>query len=514
MMATPDKAPVVLGQLLPHQALAPHIADTAVGGLALDSRRVSAGDLFLAVCGTLRDGREFIPQALSNGCSAVLAEAVEFDELYPVEGTVVRDLAKAGIPLVLVENLQQQVSAIAARYYGEPGSAMDIVGITGTNGKTTCASLVAQIAARLQGRAGLIGTLGWGMASDTGLELKDTGMTTPDAVRLQAILAQLRDRKVSTLAMEVSSHSLDQGRVTAAGINCGVFTNLSRDHLDYHGSEANYAAAKARLFALGSLERAVVNIDDTFGARLYAGLAPDLNSVSYGLSAQAMVRASNISLTAAGVAFDLASPWGEAEVHSGLLGEFNVLNLLAAISVFCSGGVALNDILAAVADLVPVPGRMEVLTAPDKAAVVVDYAHTPDALAKALGALRQHCRGTLWCVFGCGGDRDAGKRPQMGSIAAQLADRIIVTSDNPRSESPRAIVEQILAGMTDSDKADVEVDRRAAIEKAVADAAPDDWVLIAGKGHETYQQIGDSKHPFSDVAVASAALGLPGEGSR
>ena len=495
-------AAIELGQLLPPERVPEVFRDLTVTGLALDSRRVSAGDLFLAVRGWQDDGRAHIPQALTGNCAAVVAEARGI-ERFEAECAAV---AKAGIPLILMADLQSLVSPIAANFYGHPGRQLDVIGVTGTNGKTTCAMLLARMAHLLGWRAGLIGTLGCGIVADGEADLVDTGMTTPDAVSLQRSLARLRAESVNFVAMEVSSHGLEQGRVSAVGIDCALYTNLSRDHLDYHGSEQRYAEAKARLFTQPGLNQAVINVDDAWGAAILSALPRHLRTVSYGLGATAQVRAENIRAGADGLRFRLCSPWGDAEVESRLLGEFNVYNLLALIATFCLRGTALARVVGLIPRLEPVPGRMEMLVRPGAPRVVVDYAHTPDALEKALHSLRGHCQGRLWCVFGCGGDRDQGKRPQMGAVAESLADRILVTSDNPRREEPQAIIDQILVGMTELKHVRVLADRKEAIDTAIADANEEDCILIAGKGHENYQETGGRRLPFSDLDAASAAL--------
>ncbi len=508
MPATPLKPTISLWALLPEALRRRGHRDVAISGLTQDSRAVVPGCLFLALRGLRSDGRGFIPQAIAGGCAAVIAEARDFATLYPADGTVVRAVQRAGIPLVLVDDLDRELSAIAARYYGEPGAALTLFGVTGTNGKTTCASLIAQLTSLLDGDCGLIGTLGQGVASRGQLTLTETGMTTPDAVSLQAILADLRNRGIASAAMEVSSHSLSQHRVEAAGIDCAIFTNLSRDHLDYHGDEASYGAAKARLFALPGVRIAIVNGDDPFGAGLLDNLPPHLEGYSYGFGDTADIRATGLQLSATGMTFNLSSPWGCGTVNSGLLGQFNALNLLAAVAALCASGAELREVLAAVPSLTPVPGRMEVVDGGHGPRVVIDYAHTPDALEKALVSLGAHCGGDLWCVFGCGGDRDAGKRPLMAAVAERGADHLVITSDNPRSEAPEAIIADIVAGLDHPHRVLVLADRRAAIVAAVTRAAVGDTVLIAGKGHENYQQLGAEKLPFSDRDEAALALAM------
>ncbi|KJS08627.1 MAG: hypothetical protein VR73_05055 [Gammaproteobacteria bacterium BRH_c0] len=493
-----------LAQLLPGNPAA-QAADVAVSGICLDSRRCGRGDLFLAVKGRSQDGREHIGVAIAAGCAAVVAEADGFDAVCAglVDGQ--------RVPVIALSQLDQQLSAIAARFYGEPATRLHTTAITGTNGKTTCSYLLGQLFNLLGTRTGIIGTLGYGIigadkAENGGSGFTATGMTTPDAVETQAILADFVDRGVQALTMEVSSHSLDQHRVAALSFVAAIFTNLSRDHLDYHGSLEAYGAAKARLFAWPDLGFAIINRDDDFGAQLLTELPSRIKGISYGLDAGADVRASDIVYSPEGINAQVTTLWGSGQLHSPLLGEFNLANLLAVIAAACAQGHNLAAVLAVLPQLKAVPGRMEQLAIAEAPQVVVDYAHTPDALAKALQALRQHCTGKLWCVFGCGGDRDTGKRPQMGAIAAQLADQVVVTSDNPRSEDPQAIIADILAGIADLQTVRVEADRRAAIRLAIAAANPGDTVLIAGKGHEDYQLIGGTSLPFSDVAEARLAL--------
>lgn len=482
--------------------------DVTVTGIAMDSRRVRPGDLFLAVPGLRHDGRDHAAAAMAAGCVAVVSEA-EALERFPA-------LCSAPVPVVAVQGLTQHLSTLAGRFYGDPSGQMAVIGVTGTNGKTTCTWLLAQLFALAGKPAGVVGTLGYGRVGATGETFADTGMTTPDPVLTQQVLATLRDDNVEMVAMEVSSHSLDQHRVDGVHFETAVFTNLSRDHLDYHGDVDSYGAAKARLFTLPGLRRAVINLDDDFGRQLYRQLPPGMQAITCGLHQPADLTASAVHYSTGGIAARVHTPWGDGDLQTALLGEFNLANLLAVIAAACSTGLSLEAVLRSLPDLRPVPGRMEVVTVEsvDQPLVVVDYAHTPDALDNALRALRQHCTGQLWCVFGCGGDRDAGKRPLMGAIAAQQADRVVITSDNPRSENPDAIIDQILAGSGDGDQVMVEPDRGAAIRLAVARASVGDTVLIAGKGHEDFQQVGIQRLPFSDVAEARLALRETRGGAR
>jgi UDP-N-acetylmuramoyl-L-alanyl-D-glutamate--2,6-diaminopimelate ligase len=403
-----------------------------------------------------------------------------------------------------IEDLRQHLGAIAARFYGGPSASMTVIGVTGTNGKTSTVQMLAGALDRLGQRAGSIGTLGVGLAGD----LKAAERTTPDVITVHAELAALRAAGASHVAMEVSSHALDQQRVDAVQFDLAVFTNLTRDHLDYHGSMQAYGEAKARLFAWPGLRAAVLNIDDAFGRTLAARLVDRVPVISTGVeTAEANVRASSVEASAAGLSFHLHTPWGEADVASPLLGRFNVANLLAVAA--CLGALRQDfaDIVEALEHLAPVPGRMSRLGGHGgQPLLVVDYAHTPDALEQALASLREHCAGCLICVFGCGGERDTGKRPAMAAIAERLADRVIVTDDNPRGEDGDAIVAAIMQGFARADRVHVERDRARAIARALNDADARDVVLVAGKGHEIYQDIAGERRPFDDLAVARHAM--------
>ncbi|HRQ66430.1 MAG TPA: UDP-N-acetylmuramoyl-L-alanyl-D-glutamate--2,6-diaminopimelate ligase, partial [Xanthomonadaceae bacterium] len=373
---------------------------------------------------------------------------------------------------------------------------------TGTNGKTSTVQLLAQALAALGQRPATIGTLGAGMhgAVESGQH------TTPDVLSVHAMLARFRDAGASHVAMEVSSHALDQGRVDGVRFAAAVFTNLSRDHLDYHGDMRGYAAAKARLFAWPGLRHAVLNLDDEEGRLLRTVLPAGVRALGYGFAADADVRASDLSLSLDGIAFDVATPWGRGRVESRLLGAFNAHNLLAVITVLGALGHSLEDVLVLMRQLQPVHGRMNRIGGDGRPLVVVDYAHTPDALEKALGSLRSHGGGRLLCVFGCGGERDRGKRPEMGRIAEDLADAIWITDDNPRGEDGDAIVAEVLNGLAHPARAVVERDRARAIAQAVAGAGSADIVLIAGKGHEAWQEAGGRRLPFDDLEHARRAL--------
>ncbi|WP_233840978.1 UDP-N-acetylmuramoyl-L-alanyl-D-glutamate--2,6-diaminopimelate ligase [Dyella sp. 2HG41-7] len=486
------------GQRLDH--LLQGIAETnfvgpmLVSGLALDSRQVRSGDAFFALRGTRGHGIEFVRGAVQRGASVILAEAPQ-----PV------DLEDPGVPVLWIDGLHTFVGEIAARFFGRPSESMCVIGVTGTNGKTSTVQLLAQALEKLGHRAATIGTLGAGLHG----QLREGDRTTPDAIAVQQLFAEFHRDGATHVAMEVSSHALEQGRVAATAFKVAAFTNLTRDHLDYHGSMEAYGAAKARLFAWSGLKAAVINVDDAFGRELIGTLAPGVRALRMSSAghAGADITACDVETSAEGVAFKLRTPWGEKQVRSHLLGRFNVANLLTVIGCLGALGESFERIVDAIETLQPVNGRMNRIGGlHGLPLVVVDYAHTPDALEQALTALRAHCDARLICVFGCGGERDAGKRPQMGEIAERLADVAIVTDDNPRGEDGDAIVAQILAGMSSPQTATVQRDREVAIRAAIAMARTGDVVLIAGKGHETYQEGASGKRAFDDMAVARTVL--------
>ena len=491
MMALSQSPAITLVDLLKDFMDTSGCPSVSVTGVALDSRLVVPGDLFIAVKGTQTDGAQYIAQAIEKGAVAILLE----------QNMVSADWA---VPVIALPELSEYVSDIAGVFYGQPSQQMPVTAITGTNGKTTCSQLLAQLFELLGESSGFIGTLGYGL-SGNGLNTKDTGLTTPDAVSVQRILAELKDAGAKRIAMEVSSHSLVQRRIAGLQIDTAVFTNLTRDHLDYHGNLNSYAAAKARLFAMAGLKNAVINIDDNVGRLILVNLDPLVNGISYSVeNHSADIHCDRISISASGIDAEVVTPWGRGQLKSSLLGKFNLANLLAVIGAAGMQGFALDKILQAAASLTAVSGRMELVDANVLPVVVIDYAHTPDALEKALQALRNHCQGELWVVFGCGGDRDIGKRAEMGKVADHRADNIVVTSDNPRTESPEKIIDQVLLGITRD--VSVVVDRRDAIRTAIKDAQPNDVILIAGKGHEDYQILGAQRLPFSDQAEARLAL--------
>ncbi|MEJ2416925.1 MAG: UDP-N-acetylmuramoyl-L-alanyl-D-glutamate--2,6-diaminopimelate ligase [Exilibacterium sp.] len=479
------------------------IAEIPVSGLSLDSRRVNEGDVFVALRGTKVDGRQFIPEAIAAGACAVLTEA---------DDSKIQLTRTMGCPVVAISHLAHRLSALAGCFYKWPARRMRVKGVTGTNGKTTCSHLLAQFYSHLGVGGATLGTLGYGLATDKALT--ETGLTTPDAIETQRILACLLERGAGVVAMEVSSHSLDQGRVAGIEFDTAVFTNLSRDHLDYHGDMENYARAKRALFEMPGLQRAVINIDDPVGEKIHGQIRLP-QRCSYAVTrSDADVGVKDVRYTDSGIQALVVSPWGEGQLRSCLLGVFNLSNLLAVIATVCAQGCGVNDfenVLQLAARLQPVSGRMDRLLSPSDITVVIDYAHTPDALQQSLVALQKHLqgqrhRGKLWCVFGCGGDRDRGKRPLMGEIAEKYADTLVVTSDNPRCEEPGRIIEDILTGIKHPTGIDIEVDRAEAIAGAIAMAAPGDCLLIAGKGHENYQQVGNQRLTFCDKEQALRAL--------
>ncbi|HEY0941670.1 MAG TPA: UDP-N-acetylmuramoyl-L-alanyl-D-glutamate--2,6-diaminopimelate ligase [Steroidobacter sp.] len=478
--------------------------------LSSDSRSVSHGDVFIAFPGAASDGRKYIAQAIEAGAKAVVHEAANFtwDPQWHV-------------PHVAVQGLKAMSGALACAYYGQPDRAMFSVGVTGTNGKTSCTQWIGKALSRLGMPSAVIGTLGVGLyRSGNHGGFSTTGFTTPDAVLLQRKLAQLRNIGAQALAIEASSIGLEQGRMDGMHFDVAVFTNLTRDHLDYHGSMEAYEASKRILFDWPGLKHAVINLDDDAGLRMIAHLQetrPALPITGYTVAGRRasgvqILRADDIRSSHGGTVFRLETPAASAQVKTQLVGQFNVSNVLGVIGVLLAKGTELKAAIDAAESLTAVPGRMEQLGGQEAPLVVIDYAHTPDALDKTLWALRQVAQqraGQLWCVFGCGGDRDPGKRPQMGKVA-QAADHIIVTSDNPRSEEPASILAQIVEGIDAERLAknapQVIEDRAAAILWAIRHAGRNDVVLLAGKGHEPYQEIKGKKLPFLDADHAALAL--------
>ena len=491
MPAESTKLRANLQQLLRGIAEAPALA---VHDIASDSRRLVSGDVFFAVQGDTSHGLDYADQALAAGVAAIVWD----------QDTGRPEQVPTTVPSIPVAGLAGHVGEIASRWFEFPSARLKVAGITGTNGKTTVAFLLAQSLSLLKQRAGYIGTLG---AGTDGLDAS-ADMTTPASIELHRRLAEFVASGATHAALEVSSHGIEQGRVDGVEFDAAVFTNLSRDHIDYHGDMQSYAETKARLFLDHEPQHCVINVDDKFGRALAARCKQDVVRVSAETDLTAD-GSSFLSVTAAtpgggGTRIALAGSWGNAELQLPLVGDFNVLNAACVLALLLRWGVALPEACRVLSRVEAPPGRMQRVAGSSGPDIYVDYAHTPAALEAALTALRPHTRGRLWCVFGCGGDRDQGKRPMMGETAARLADRQIVTSDNPRSEAPGKIIAEILAGMH-PDSIAIE-DRAAAIAYAIAQAADDDLLLIAGKGHETYQQVGVERLPFSDYAVAEALL--------
>lgn len=469
--------------------------DCQISCLTLDSRKVQKGDLFLAVKGTQIDGIQFIADAIAKDAVAVLKEAEFANEKI----TFLNE-----IPIVPIKELSQKISHIAGCFYRHPANQLEMIGITGTNGKTSCSHFLAQSLQGFNAACGIIGTLGSGFYG----KLQETGLTTPDAITLQKNLHDLLQQGARAVAMEVSSHSIDQGRINDIHFKIGIFTNLTQDHLDYHGDMATYAAVKRKFLASPQVEQVIINIDDPYGLKWAQELSTIKPVFTYGIQSgnTANVYAKNIHFSDKGIEAFIVSPWGEGELYLPLIGQFNLSNALATLTALCVLKVPLNNALKQMEKLYPVAGRMQLLHKPDKPLIVVDYAHTPDALEKVLQALRDHTEGELTCVFGCGGDRDQSKRPLMARVVEKFAKHIWVTSDNPRHESPTIIAEQILQGFTKPECVNVELDRSKAIQNSIQLARVGDCVLIAGKGAEHYQQIGDQKIPFDDVEKVKECL--------
>ncbi len=496
---TPKKK--YLNELLQGFTAAHLPAEIEIVGIASDSRLVQAGYLFLACQGAAEDRLEYVRAALEQG-----AIAVAIDETYATEA---QSLA-ADVPLIAINDLSLNLGFIAARFFDRPSAALALIGITGTNGKTTCSHLLAQCLDKHNQRCGIIGTMGYGFFDD----LLASANTTPGSIELQSRLYQLQHNSAKAVAMEVSSHGLAQNRTTGCHFSIAVFTNLTRDHLDYHGSMQAYGAAKLELFREPELDAAIINLDDAFAAEVIKAVSA--NAITVGVSLMAsqslntdyFIHGVILERSLAGTKFMVQSSWGEALFHTPLLGDYNVNNLLLVLGVVIQQGVSLDETLGSIATLHASKGRLESFGKQHQPLVIVDYAHTPDALEKVLQTLQAYAQGELWVLFGCGGERDAGKRSQMGKIAEHFADHVWLTSDNPRSESAENIVNDILAGISKPENIIIQPSRELAIAEIIAAAAANDIVLIAGKGHEEYQLIGNEILPFSDRAVVARTLGV------
>jgi len=478
--------------------------DVEVTGLSDDSRSVCAGDLFIAREGYRTSGSLYIEDALRAGAAAVV---VETGGKYSGANT--------GVPIIPVTGLKLKTGIIATRFYGDPSTEIPVVGVTGTNGKTTVSYIIARVLDSLRsGKSGLIGTLGFGQSGHLTTNLN----TTPGAIQLQHILRGMRDESINSIVMEVSSQGLDQGRVSGTRFHTAVFTNLTEEHLDYHGDMVTYASAKKQLFLTPGLKHAVINTDDPYGLQLSREVGDKLHVIEYGLEDKphgerrdheylsGVIIENNLDQ----LRLEISSPWGNGQIEIYAGGRFNAYNSLAGLAVLHILGVDFDRAMRELSFTFPIPGRIETFRGRGNFAVVVDYAHTPDALENVLHTLREVCKGRLVCVFGCGGDRDRDKRPRMGGIAAHYSDMVILTNDNPRSEQPEAIIDDILAGIENRDNVTVQPDRAEAITRAISCAQSGDIVLIAGKGHETYQEIGNHRFPFNDRQLVRNLLGEGG----
>ena len=486
-----------LSTLLQGIVAVPSVFDVTIHGLKTDSREVASGDAFIALSGAKTPADFYVDKAITAGATVILLETEQAGECAEHHGALI----------VPVAGLRGLVGRIADRFFEHPSQRLRLIGVTGTNGKTSVCQYVAQLLRETGTPCGILGTLGYGMPGS----LQPATHTTPDAVQVNRVLSRIVKQEGRAAVMEVSSHALDQGRVDNISMTGAVFTNLTRDHLDYHGSMEAYGAAKARLFEREELHFSVINFDDPFGRQLFEQLEGKCDRVRYSLhEAQTELWLREFRPTDDGFEAEVDGEWGRFVIAVPLMGSFNASNVLAAMATVLTLGVPVDRVQQAVGRLAPPPGRLERFDGANGVRVVVDYAHTADALANALAALRPHVDGELICVFGCGGDRDTGKRPDMAREAEKLADRVVVTDDNPRSEHPEAIARYILAGFSDSAKVTVIHDRAEAIQSAIRSATPNDLVLIAGKGHEAYQEIAGQKYPFSDAEQVRHNLKLNG----
>lgn len=471
-----------------------------IEGLSLDSRNIKEHFLFLAIKGGTVNGIEFINNAIEQGAAAILWDAdVEIDA---INVNWRKTAAGINVPIIAIKNLIQLSGELADRFYASPSEQISVCGITGTNGKTSCADFIAQMMS-FDAPCGVMGTLGSGLYPD----LKETGFTTPDAITCHHWLADISEH-AKFAVMEVSSHALIQGRVNGIHFDSAVFTNLSRDHLDFHGDMESYAQAKSKLFKSVGLKNAIVNVDDEAGRNIVEALDEDIRCIRYGLNKtyNPDVYGFDVQLDEHGLSMQVVTPWGEGKLMAPVIGDFNANNLLAVLSVMLLQNINFNESLQRLTSIKSVAGRMQRFGGDSSPLVIVDFAHTPDALEQALTSLRQHTHHDLWCVFGCGGDRDKGKRPLMGAIAENNADYVVLTNDNPRNESPESILDDIKSGITSLHDVTIEPDRQAAIHYAVMQAKAGDVILIAGKGHENYQLIGDKKYPFDDAEEVQQQL--------
>jgi UDP-N-acetylmuramoyl-L-alanyl-D-glutamate--2,6-diaminopimelate ligase len=471
------------------------IADMAISSVSMDSREIESGALFIATAKEAEQRQSHIRQAIEAGAKAVLIDDISSTAL-----------TQQAVQVITVNALESKISDIAARFYGHPSLAQTVIAVTGTNGKTSVTQFIAQCLEASGQACGVIGTLGCGRIET----LIETGMTTPNPVAMQAMLADFFEQSINIVVIEASSHALEQGRLNSVAIDVAVLTNLSRDHLDYHHDMASYANAKKRLFQFDSVKTAVINAQDNFGQSLIEEFEFEdtIHVMTYGQDSKTDIAANDANMTKQGVSFNLVKEALSAQINSSLLGLFNIDNLLAAACSLVAIGLSFEQVAKSLAQCQAAKGRMEIVGGDKQATVVVDFAHTPDALSKALLTLQDHksAQAQLWCVFGCGGDRDAGKRAEMGATAEKYANKMIITADNPRSESNEAIVEAILSGLENPQTVYIEHDRQQAIYHAIEHAKKDDLILVAGKGHEQYQEIAGVKKPYSDIETVTTAL--------
>jgi len=480
------------------------LIDQEICGLANDNRKVQPGYLFLACRGLSVHGKEFIDAAISAGSVAIAVETDSLEEVRKISAKY------ASVPVVAINDLSDKLGLIASRFYGDPSKQLSLVGITGTNGKTSVAHLVAQCLNSDQHACGVLGTLGAGVWGN----VQAIQHTTPDAIELQHWLYKMQQQSAAYVAMEVSSHGLDQGRVNACQFDVAVFTNLTRDHLDYHGDIQSYGNSKLKLFMRPELTKVVVNLDDPYTNTIINNLSDHVEIVGITLNPDLkvegvkVVSAVNICMGQLGLEFDISSPWGDAHLESHLLGDFNVSNLLSVLAVALLLDFPLQEVVEKLSVARAPAGRLESFGSDETPLVVVDYAHTPDALEKVLLTLQAYAKGKLFVLFGCGGDRDQGKRAEMGALAEKIADVVWLTDDNPRTEKSQLIIEDILAGIKNPQLITINTDRRVAIEGIISAANnSDDIVLIAGKGHEDYQIIGKKRIDFSDRKLVAQLVG-------
>ncbi len=473
----------------------------------LDSRLLAAGDVFCALPGKLQHGIDFAEQAMDKKIIAILANDDEKTREF------VRTDLQNNIPVIQVKNFSENVASFAEWFFDYPAKSVEVIGVTGTNGKTSVTQFIANILNALGRDCGVIGTLGYGFSHDCLSHASYQSPTTPDAINVQRIFSKLVDgisfpgKKASIVAMEVSSHALDQERLSTVVFNQAIFTNISRDHLDYHHSFDAYLTAKTKLFTSKDLAVAVINVDDDHADSFQNILGDNVTCYTYSTyQSTADVYAKNITFSETGILADIVTPWGEFVLSTTLLGRFNLSNLLAAVTSVSAKGHDIKLIEKSLTMLTSLPGRMQSISAPNYPTIIIDYAHTPHALESALAAAKEHCQGKIWCVFGCGGSRDIGKRALMGEVAEKYADFLVVTDDNPRFESSSVIIDNILKGIKNPSLVHVESDRELAIAYAINSANVTDLVLVAGKGHENYQEINGEQYPFSDQVIVESVM--------